>query len=320
MPLQRHVQARGVHHDEHGVQALAGFADDPGGRLIKAHHAGRAAVQAHFFLNALTDHGTAVAVGVELGHQEQRQALRPGRCVGQAGQHQVHDVVAQVVLAAGDEDLGARQVDTAVGPGHGFGAAQAEVGAGVGFGQAHGGQPFAGGDLPEVTRLQFVAAVVFQALVGAVQKAGRHGPAVVGAAEHLVQRGLQHRRQALAAVFRCAGQRRPAGLPEGLVGVPKPRCHGDAACFKARADLIPIPVQGRDHLADELAGLIEHLAHQVRVHLGESAQGLELCRGLQDLRQDEGHVVGAGLVRVHVATQNIASEDHLTLGYGSIFP
>jgi hypothetical protein len=91
------------------------------------------------------------------------------------------------------------------------------------------------------------------------------------------------------------------------------------AC-KARADLIPIPVQGRDHLADELARLVEHLAHQVRVHLGESAQGLQLGGRLQDVRQDEGHVVGAGLVRVHIATSNIASEDHLTLGYGSIFP
>jgi hypothetical protein len=153
------------------------------------------------------------------------------------------------------------------------------------------------------TRLQRVAAVVLEALVGAVQQAGRHGPAVVGGAEHLVQRGLQHRRQALAAVLGRAGQRRPAGLPEGLVGVPKPRCHGDAACFKARADLIPIPVQGRDHLADELAGLVEHLAHQVRVHLGEGAQGLQLGGRLQNICQDEGHVIGAGLVRVHVANR-----------------
>jgi hypothetical protein len=35
----------------------------------------------------------------ELRHDEQRDALAAGRRVGQAGQHQVHDVVGHVVLA-----------------------------------------------------------------------------------------------------------------------------------------------------------------------------------------------------------------------------
>ena len=50
----------------------------------------------------------AVGVDHELGHDEQRDALAAGRRVGQARQHQVDDVLGQVVLAGGDEDLLAR--------------------------------------------------------------------------------------------------------------------------------------------------------------------------------------------------------------------
>ena len=45
------------------------------------------------------------AVGQDLGHQEQRDAARPRRRVGQAGEDEVDDIVGEVVLAEGDEDL-----------------------------------------------------------------------------------------------------------------------------------------------------------------------------------------------------------------------
>ena len=48
------------------------------------------------------------AVGQDLGHQEQRNAARPLGRARRAGQHQVDDLVGQVMLAIGDEDLGAR--------------------------------------------------------------------------------------------------------------------------------------------------------------------------------------------------------------------
>ena len=105
--LQGHMQTSSVHHDEHRIQAFAGLAHDLAGRFVKAHDAGGAAMQAHFFFDALTVHRAACAIGVELGYQEQRQPLGAGRRIGQAREHQVHDVVGQVVLATGDEDFGA---------------------------------------------------------------------------------------------------------------------------------------------------------------------------------------------------------------------
>ena len=57
--LQGHMQAGGVHHDEHRVQALARLAHYGRHRLVKAHHASGAAVQAHFFFDAVAVHTAA---------------------------------------------------------------------------------------------------------------------------------------------------------------------------------------------------------------------------------------------------------------------
>ena len=102
-------------------------------------------MQTHLFFDAVAVHAAARAVGVELGDQEQRQAFGSGRRIGQAGQHQVHDVVAQVVLAARDKNFGAADGVLAIGQRDRLGAGQAQVRARMRLGQAHGGQPFAGG-------------------------------------------------------------------------------------------------------------------------------------------------------------------------------
>ena len=267
--MQRHMQAGGVHHDEHGAQALAGLADDGTHRFVKTHHASGAAVQAHFFFDAVAVHATARTVGVELGHQKQRQAFGPRWRIGQAGQHQVHDVVGQVVFAARDENLGAAHCVTTIGHGDRFGAGQAQVGAGVWLGQAHGGQPFAGGHFVQIQGFEFVAGVVFDALVGAVQQAGRHGPAMVGGAQHFVEHGFKHAGQALAAVLRARRQSGPACLPKSLVSRFETGRHGDHAVFPLRANFVATAVQRRDHFAHELARFIQHLLHQFGVDLGK---------------------------------------------------
>ena len=154
------MQSCRIHHDEHGAQAAPWRAHDPTGGRVKAHDASGAAVQAHFFFDAVAIDGTARAIGIKLGHQKQRQALRAGRRIGQARQHQVNDVVAQIMLATGDENLGAAELITAVSLRYRLGAGQAQVAACVRFGQAHGAQPFAGGDFAQVAGFEFIAAVV----------------------------------------------------------------------------------------------------------------------------------------------------------------
>jgi hypothetical protein len=208
-------------------------------------------------------------------------------------------LLAQVVLTARDENFGAAQLVAAVRLWHGFGSRQPQVAAGVRLGQAHGGEPFAGGDFFQIARLERVTGVVFDALVGPVQQAGCHGPAVVGSAEHLVQHGFEYGRQTLATVLGGAGQGRPAGLPKSLVSVLEAGRGGDLTVFKFATDLIAALAQRRNHFADEFASFIQHLLHQIGVHLGKGAQALQLFLRVEDVRQDETDVDGGGLVGVH---------------------
>jgi hypothetical protein len=84
----------------------------------------------------------AVGVDQELRHQEQRDALHAPRRVGQARQHQVDDVVGEVVLAEGDEDLLAEDA-VVPSPRARRGCGSAEVGTGLRLGQVHRAGPLA---------------------------------------------------------------------------------------------------------------------------------------------------------------------------------
>ena len=110
--LQSDAEARGVHHDEHRLEALFGLADQPALRAVVIHHAGGIAVNAHLLLERAAAEAVAVAeaavlVDEELGHHEQRDALDVVGRTGALGEHEVDDVFRQVMLARRDEDLGA---------------------------------------------------------------------------------------------------------------------------------------------------------------------------------------------------------------------
>ena len=78
----------------------------------------------------------------ELRHEEQRQTLGARSGALGAGQHQVEDVLEQVVgVTGGDEALHAVDVPGAVLLLDGLGAAGADVGTGVGLGEHHGRGP-----------------------------------------------------------------------------------------------------------------------------------------------------------------------------------
>ncbi|MNQ86973.1 hypothetical protein D3C85_1021800 [compost metagenome] len=106
--------------------------------------------------------GRAVGIGDELGHQEQADPLDPGRGLRQPRQHQVNDVLGEILLAAADEDLAAADLIAAVGLGLGAGAQQGQVGAGLGFGEAHGAGPLAAHQLAQVGLPEGLAAVLVQ--------------------------------------------------------------------------------------------------------------------------------------------------------------
>ena len=106
--------------------------------------------------------------------------LTPAGRAGDAGEDEVDDVLGEVVVAGGDEDLLAGDAVAAVGLRLGAGAEQAEVGAGVRLGQVHRAGPLAADELRQVGRLLLLGAVGVDRGVGAVGQALVHVEGHVG--------------------------------------------------------------------------------------------------------------------------------------------
>ncbi len=267
--LQPDMQARRVHHHEHRRQPSVRLADQPARCTVEGHCAGGAALDPHLLLDAVAADRVASPIGQDLGREEQGDSLRSRRRVGHPRQHQVDDVVGQVVLTAGDEDLVAGQREAAVRARLGAGAQQGQVTAGLRFGQVHRRQPLATRDPAEVPLLQDLAAMGAQALVGAVQQPGIHRPAVVRRGDHLVEGRVEQRRKPLAAVFRTARQRRPAACDVRRIGVAVAAGRAHHAVLPGAAFEIRRPVDRCEHAGRELASLFEHLARGLGVEVGE---------------------------------------------------
>ncbi|MNV33719.1 hypothetical protein D3C71_1250980 [compost metagenome] len=238
---------------------------------------------------------------MELRHHEQADALAALGRIGQAGQHQVHDVGSHVVLASADEDLVAGDLVGAVGLRLGLGAQQAQVGAAVGFGQAHGAGPLTAGQLGQVQGLLLFGAVGVQGFVRAVRQAGVHGPGLVGRVHHLVQALVQHEGQALAAVGRVARQCRPAAFDVLGVGILEARggLHFVGGLVEHAAFGVAADVQREGHFGSELAGFFEHRIDGVHIHLGVGRHGLEFIADLEHFVHDELHVAQGRRVHRH---------------------
>ena len=154
------------------------------------------------------------------GHDEERDALDAGGRAGGAGEDEVDDVLGEVVVAGGDEDLLAGDAVAAVGLRLGAGAQEPEVGAGVRLGQVHGAGPLAGHELRQVGGLLRLGAVGVDGGVGAVGEAGVHAERHVGGGVHLADGGVDDVGHALAAVGGVAGEAGPAALAQEVEGAP----------------------------------------------------------------------------------------------------
>src|SRR5439155_25224238 len=141
----------------------------------KSQARGRAAVDAQLVLDGDATHvvaraWAAVVVDQDLGHDEQRDALDTLRRARRAGQHEVHDVVREVVLAVSDEDLLAVQPKAPIGLRHGPRPYRRKVRAGLRLREVHRAGPFAAHELGQVAALLRLGAAQLQRLDGAVRE------------------------------------------------------------------------------------------------------------------------------------------------------
>ena len=120
--LRTDIDPGRVHHDEHVLQALMLLADKGTETFVMlaiAHHTGRRAVLTKLFFDAddsdivpFTD--IPVLIDPIFRDEEHGDAARPLRRIGQARQHEMADILGQVVIAIGNPDLGALDLVTPV--------------------------------------------------------------------------------------------------------------------------------------------------------------------------------------------------------------
>ncbi|MPM82997.1 hypothetical protein SDC9_130060 [bioreactor metagenome] len=266
-------------------------------------------MNAHLVLQRTAENRVALAqrtigLHLELGHDEQADALGADGRIGQTRQHQVHDVAGEVMLAGRDEDLVAGDLVAAVRQRLGLGAQQAQVGAAMGLGQAHGAGPLAAGQLAQIGLLLLRRAIGMQSLIGAMRQTGIHGPGLIGAVEHFIKRRIEHEGQTLAAILRIAGQCRPATLDELRIRLLEALGRGDlVGLLVQRAALfVAGDIQGKRDIGRKLSRLLDHRVDGVGIDLRVLGNLLIGFGDLEDLVHEELHVTQWRVVAGHLSS------------------
>ena len=241
----------------------------------------------------------AVVVDQHLGHHEQRDALRTVGCARRLGQHEMDDIVGQVVLAGRDEDLGAGDRIGAVRLRLRLGADQAEVGAALRLGQVHRAAPFARHHLGDVHLLLLGAALGDQRGDRAMGQAGVHGKGHVRRDHIFLEGDRDDVRHALPAIFGRIAERRPAALDILVVRLLEAGRRGDAAVLVAGAAFeIARLVEWEQHFGDEAAALLQHRLDHVGGGGVEAGQ-VRIILQADDVFEDEARVADGGRILGH---------------------
>ena len=195
------------------------------------------------------------------------------RRVGDAGKHEVDDVVGQVVLAVGDEGLLAEEPEGSILGALRLGGDGTELGARLRLGQIHGHHPFARDELGQVTLLEVFGCVGEERMDGAAVQHRADSEGGIGPVPDLLQGHLQHHRQALSAPFGRAADPVPAGFAPAPVRLLPAWRHGDDAVGERNADAVAGLVQGSKLIFSEPAGFLDDRVGCFLVEIGKGAGG-----------------------------------------------
>ena len=237
------------------------------------HGAGRAAADAELVLdrNALevvARTERAVRVDQELRHDEQRNALHPGRGALDSRQHQMNDVGGEVVLAIGDEDLLAVN-PVMIAPGYGARAHLREVRPGLRLGEIHGAGPLSAHHPRQVERLLRARSALRDRLGRALGQHWAQPKRQVGRCDEFLHRRDQQDRHALTAVRRGGPQLRPSARDELSIGVFEARGCRHAGLRPARAVAVRGFVERVQDIFGDARRLLQHARGELRRVFGE---------------------------------------------------
>jgi hypothetical protein len=273
--------------------------------------AGRGDLDAHLLLDvgdvgavALARQLTGLVVEVDLGHQEQAEALGAGSADALdtygAGEDEVHDVLGHVVLGRGDEALDALDVPRAVLVGEGLGAAGADVGAGIGLGEHHRGAPLAVDHV--LGDLLVAVGAVLEHDAGEAGAGGVHPHRCVGAQDELGARPDERGGAALAAHLLGDLDAPPLGVHPGLVRLGERGVHGDGLGVGVVHRRVAVGVVERrgERAGGQALDLGEDVARGVGVDLLEDPGAVDAA-AVEQLEEIELDVAQVALVMAHAS-------------------
>ena len=276
-----------VHHREHAGQSLVrrpqheahstllvAIGDDAGGRGVDAELLLELAAAP-----VVAAAEAAIGAGEEFRDDEERDALGPGRGVGEPGEDQMDDVLGHVVVAPGDVDLLAPEpvvrADRGVVGRRGGGPDGAEIRARLRLGEAHRPGPAPGHHWRHERGLLPVGAVVQERLDRALRQERADLQGHVGGVPDLAHRRVQGPGQGLPAIRFGKDKAHPAGLAEACEGLPEAGCGAHRTVLEHRTVPVADRVQGGQHRLGEAAGLGEDGLAQALIESGPGQQPIE---------------------------------------------
>ena len=216
-----------------------------------------------------------------------------------AGEHEMDDVFGEIVLTGGNENLGARDLVTAVGLLDGLGAQQAQIRAALRFGEIHGAGPFTGNHLRHEHLLLLGFAMHDQ-------RRGRpHRQAAIHGERHIRRRlefcdGLhQGHRQSLSAIFRRRREPEPTAFDDLLERLFESLRRGHAAVVMTNTALeIADAVERLQDFFAELGGLAQNSFANIGRRIAKSGE-IVVTVDLEDVVEQEIDVFQRGFVDRH---------------------
>ena len=205
------------------------------------------------------------------------------------------DVLGHVVLAPGDEDLGAGHLETAIGLRLSPRAHSSQIAASLRLGQVHGAGPLAADQIFKVDGLELIRAGGQQRFNGTVCQQGTQGKTHVGRVLHFAAGGANRLGQALAAEIDRVLQTLPAGFCKLLKRFLEARCCRDLAVGPTRGILVTLPVQRTDDALVELGRLFQHCLGRVKTGVLKTRQSGDLL-DIGQVLDIEKHVLQRGNV------------------------
>ena len=170
----------------------------------------------------------------------------------------MHDVVAHVVVAIGDEDFGPFDAIAAVGRALGAGAQRADIGSRLRLGELHGAGPLARHQLLQIDILQLIAAMRVERLDRAQRQQRAEAEGDIRCAPDFGADRVDRERQALAAEGFRSGHRVPAGFGPAPVGIGPAGGGGDVAAVELDAVFVADAIERRQHVGGKSPGFLQH--------------------------------------------------------------